>query len=286
MDTIVAFDIGGSAVKYGFWIDNQLKHQSSFVTPETMDEMIVSMKDVINSAPKEVKGVAISSPGAVNADARVIEGISAVPYLHDFPIYDRLEKEFNLPVTIENDANCAGIAEMALGAGEKANNAVFIVLGTGVGGAIFINGKIYKGSHLFGGEFGLLKNKTDKILSMTGTIVKVANRYEELTGEKVTGKEIFALVDEKNELAIELVKEMYDDLAQSLYNIQVSIDPELVMIGGGVSEREELPVELSKRLKILLDRQGVGSIMPEIVACQFKNDANLIGAVMNFIQNS
>lgn len=286
MDAIVAFDIGGSAVKYGFWIDNQLKHQSSFVTPETMDEMIVSMKDVINSAPKEVKGVAISSPGAVNADARVIEGISAVPYLHDFPIYDRLEKEFNLPVTIENDANCAGIAEMALGAGEKANNAVFIVLGTGVGGAIFINGKIYKGSHLFGGEFGLLKNKTDKILSMTGTIVKVANRYEELTGEKVTGKEIFALVDEKNELAIELVKEMYDDLAQSLYNIQVSIDPELVMIGGGVSEREELPVELSKRLKILLDRQGVGSIMPEIVACQFKNDANLIGAVMNFIQNS
>lgn len=286
MDAIVAFDIGGSAVKYGFWIDNQLNHQSSFVTPETMDEMIVSMKDVINSAPKEVKGVAISSPGAVNADARVIEGISAVPYLHDFPIYDRLEKEFNLPVTIENDANCAGIAEMALGAGEKANDAVFIVLGTGVGGAIFINGKIYKGSHLFGGEFGLLKNKTDKILSMTGTIVKVANRYEELTGEKVTGKEIFALVDEKNELAIELVKEMYDDLAQSLYNIQVSIDPELVMIGGGVSEREELPVELSKRLKILLDGQGVGSIMPEIVACQFKNDANLIGAVMNFIQNS
>lgn len=281
---LVVFDIGGSAVKHGFWQNETLSEQAQFKTPDTLNEMKEQMFEVIETHKnKGVEGVGISSPGAVNVKERRIDGISAVPYLHHFPIFDELESCFGLPVTIENDANCAGISEIELGAGKEAMNAVFIVLGTGVGGSIFINRQIYKGSHLFGGELGLLVNNQETTLSSVGTIVKVANKYNELTGREVNGKDIFELVEKKDELAIKLLDDMYWAIAHSLYNVQVSMDPELVIIGGGVSAREELPTEIGRRLQELLEKHLVPEIMPEIKRCHYLNDANLVGAAMNFI---
>lgn len=281
---LVVFDIGGSAVKHGFWQNETLSEQAQFKTPDTLNEMKEQMFEVIETHKnKGVEGVGISSPGAVNVKERRIDGISAVPYLHHFPIFDELESCFGLPVTIENDANCAGISEIELGAGKEAMNAVFIVLGTGVGGSIFINRQIYKGSHLFGGELGLLVNNQETTLSSVGTIVKVANKYNELTGKEVNGKDIFELVEKKDELAIKLLDDMYWAIAHSLYNVQVSMDPELVIIGGGVSAREELPTEIGRRLQELLEKHLVPEIMPEIKRCHYLNDANLVGAAMNFI---
>ena len=281
---LVVFDIGGSAVKHGFWHNETLSEQAQFKTPDTLNEMKEQMFEVIETHKnKGVEGVGISSPGAVNVKERRIDGISAVPYLHHFPIFDELESCFGLPVTIENDANCAGISEIELGAGKEAMNAVFIVLGTGVGGSIFINRQIYKGSHLFGGELGLLVNNQETTLSSVGTIVKVANKYNELTGKEVNGKDIFELVEKKDELVIKLLDDMYWAIAHSLYNVQVSMDPELVIIGGGVSAREELPTEIGRRLQELLGKHLVPEIMPEIKRCHYLNDANLVGAAMNFI---
>lgn len=284
---LVVFDIGGTAIKHGFFSEETLIEQSKFPTPKTFEEMKKEMLKVIEShLDKNVEGVAISAPGAVNVKERKIDGISAVPYLHHFPIYDELEAFFNLPVTIENDANCAGIAEIELGAGKEANNAIFMVLGTGVGGSVFINREIYKGSHLFGGEFGLLLHGTDKTLSSVGTIVKVANKYQDVTGKEVDGQKIFELLETGDSLAEELVDEMYWAIANSLYNLQVSLDPELVIIGGGVSARKEISEEIGKRLSQLLTKHLVPEIMPEIKTCHFSNDANLIGAAMNFIKLS
>ncbi|MFY8330590.1 ROK family protein [Vagococcus carniphilus] len=281
---LVVFDIGGTAVKDGFWSDETLTEQGQFSTPKSFDEMKEEMLRVVKTHQgKQIDGVAISSPGAVNVDQRRIDGLSAVPYLHEYPVFDELEALFNLPVTIENDANCAGIAEIELGAGKKATNAVFLVLGTGVGGSIFINRKLYKGSHLFGGEFGLLVSESDRPLSNVGSIVKVANKYEAQTGKQVDGKAIFELLEEEDSLAMELVDEMYWAIAHALYNVQVSIDPELIIIGGGVSKRKEVSIEIANRLKSLLEKRSVPDIMPVIETCHFSNDANLIGAAMNFV---
>ncbi len=282
---LVVFDIGGTAVKHGYFTKEELTDQSKFKTPGTFEEMKNEMLLVLEAHRKKgVTGVAISSPGAVNVKDRRIDGISAVPYLHDFPIFDKLEELFGLPVTIENDANCAGIAEIELGAGKDATNAIFVVLGTGVGGSIFINREIYKGSHLFGGEFGLMTDTKSRTLSSVGTIVKVAKKYEAETNEETDGKRIFELIETDDKLAKELLDDMYDTIAQSLYNLQVSIDPELVIIGGGVSARKEVATEISSRLLARLTERQVPEIMPEITTCHFSNDANLIGAAMNFIK--
>lgn len=283
MTNLAVFDIGGTAVKSGLWKDNQLSTQSKFSTPKTLDDLVEEMKQVINHYSVNIDGVAISAPGVVNVSTREIEGISAVSYLHNCPIFDMFEQAFNLPVRIENDANCAGIAEMALGVGKDRQNALFVVLGTGVGGAVFINGSLYKGAHLFGGEFGLMKNHTDKILSETGTIVRVAEAYFKKTGEKVDGKQLFELANKGDVFVLTLLDTMYENIAQILYDLQVAIDPEMIIIGGGISERPEVIAELEKRLSNKLTSVHLSSIMPKIVACQFKNDANLIGAAINYL---
>ncbi len=280
---LAVFDLGGSAVKYGLYENDTLSHTSKFTTPKTMDELLVEMKKVVDSFQPGVTGIAMSSPGAVNVKERRIDGISAIEYIHNRPIYDEIESYLGLPVTIENDANSAGICEMRIGAGKGYNEAVFVVLGTGVGGTIFINNQIYRGAHLFGGEFGLMKGKKGQTLSRIGTGVKAALRYSQETGEEVDGKELFARSEKGDALAQQILNEMYDDIAEMIYNLQVSVDPEIVILGGGISARKELPEEIAKRVQQTLTEEEVPEIMPEIVPCQYQNDANLLGAALNFV---
>lgn len=283
MTNLAVFDIGGTAVKCSLWENNELSFHTQFLTPKTIELLIEQMKKVIRNYPVDIEGVAISAPGVVDTKNRVIKGMSAVRYLHDCEIFDVFEKAFSLPVRIENDANCAGIAEMSCGVGQGVNHAVFLVLGTGVGGAIFINNSLYKGAHLFGGEFGLMKNHTDNILSNTGTIVRVTKSYEQHTGIEVDGKELFRLANLGDKLALRLLDTMYENISQILYDLQVSLDPEMVIIGGGISERPEVVYELQRRLFAKLEEVRLDHIMPRMAACQFKNDANLIGAAINFL---
>lgn len=277
----IVFDIGGTSVKYAGWKEQKLVSKGSFTTPKTFDHLICKMKNIINEH-ENVEGIAISSPGAVNVEKRCIDGVSAVNYLHNRPIFDQFEAQFQLPVSIENDAICAGIAEMALGVGKNVNNSVFVVIGTGIGGSIFINRKIYKGGHLFGGEFGLIKPYADKRLSLIATAVHKAEEYSCKVGSVIDGKQLFSLADSGDVLAQKYLDQMYDAIATALYNIQVILDPEMVIIGGGISVKFEVIDNIRMRLYDRLKSEGIEEIMPKIVACQFGNEANLIGAALNF----
>ncbi len=219
------FDIGGTTVKHGIWEHQQLSPVNAFPTPVTFDELLRNMAEIIRDAKRPLTGIAISAPGAVDQEKRKILGISAVPYIHQRPIFDELEQHLGLPVTIENDANCAGIAEVELGVGREAQNIVFVVLGTGVGGALFVNRQLYKGSHLFGGEIGLLKSQSQQIFSQTGTLVKVAQAYSEQVNRTVDGKMLYELSENGDTLAKSALDEMYQTIAKNLYNLQVLFDP-------------------------------------------------------------
>ena len=276
------FDIGGTTVKHGIWEHQQLSPVNAFPTPVTFDELLRNMAEIIRDAKRPLTGIAISAPGAVDQEKRKILGISAVPYIHQRPIFDELEQHLGLPVTIENDANCAGIAEVELGVGREAQNIVFVVLGTGVGGALFVNRQLYKGSHLFGGEIGLLKSQSQQIFSQTGTLVKVAQAYSEQVNRTVDGKMLYELSENGDTLAKSALDEMYQTIAKNLYNLQVLFDPEMIVLGGGISRRPTLAAELSGRLFEQLKKEGIEEIMPVVKCCDFHNDANLIGAAMNF----
>ena len=271
------FDIGGTTVKHGIWEHQQLSPVNAFPTPVTFDELLRNMAEIIRDAKRPLTGIAISAPGAVDQEKRKILGISAVPYIHQRPIFDEFEQQLGLPVTIENDANCAGIAEVELGVGREAQNIAFVVLGTGVGGALFVKRQLYKGSHLYGGEIGLLKSQSQQIFSQTGTLVKVAQAYSEQVNRSVDGKMLFELSEKGDTLAKSALDEMYQTIAKNLYNLQVLFDPEMIVLGGGISRQPTLAAELSGQLFEQLKKEGIEEIMPVVKCCHFHNDANLIG---------
>ena len=284
---LLVFDIGGSSVKYGVWDQDCIVDKGSFMTPSTWDGMKESLLKIKKEmeATYEVEGVAISSPGAVNQVAGVVEGASAVPYMHHFPIVKELEKLFECPISIENDANCAGLAEMWKGAAKGLKNIVFVVVGSGIGGSVIIDEKIQRGKHLFAGEFGYMLLTDQHTFSDLGTAVNMAKRYAKRKGleeNAISGKEVFELAEQGDIIAQNEVDTFHRYLAQGIYNLQYSFDPEMIIIGGGISSRGDLIRQLTINLEQIVKQVEIAPFVPEIALCEFKNDANLIGAVYNF----
>ena len=283
--SLAVFDWGGSSVKYAFYKDEELTDKGSFQTPDSLDVLVDEMEKVI-SKKTGIEGIAISAPGSVNQPKRVIEGISAIPYIHFTPIYDLLEECFGVPVAIENDANCAGLCEVGMGAAKDAKNVAFFILGTGMGGSVFINRELHSGSHQYGGEFGMTLNSNGKTGSENGTLVAVSKRYNEKMGMNIDGIELLRRHDAGESEATEAINGMFDYIAEVIYNVQVIVDPDIVVLGGGISNRETLPKELSSRLDILLAKLDIMGAKPKIVNAKYQNDANLLGAVVNYQKNN
>src|SRR5690625_4573986 len=202
--TLMAFDLGGTSVKYGLYKEGEITTKGSFKTPVSLNQLVEEMSIVMKGQEK-IEGIAISAPGSVNQKERVIEGISAIPYIHFTPIYDLLEKEFGVPVAIENDANCAGLCEVERGAAKDGKNIVFFVLGTGMGGSIFINRQLHTGSHMYGGEFGMSLNSNGETGRKNGTLVAAAKKYNEKMGTALDGIQLLDLYDQGQAAAVETI---------------------------------------------------------------------------------
>lgn len=284
--SIVVFDIGGSAVKYGLWKNSDLSNKASFTTPKSWNDMKEEMLSIYQTFNESysIEGVAISAPGAVDAIEGIISGISAVPYLHYFPIKKEWEDLFGVPVSMENDANCAALAELWLGAAKDSQNALFIVIGSGIGGSVIINRKLFKGKDLFGGEFGYMLLDGQHTLSELGSPVHTAELYSKELGldTVVDGKFLFQEADRGEPVAMEYVEGLIDALALGIYNLSISFNPDMVVIGGGLSTRKDLIQRLNKRTAFYLERQKAEDLELVVEVCQFNNDANLIGAVAHF----
>lgn len=278
---LMAFDLGGTSVKYGLYEEGELTNKGSFETPESLKELIEEMS-IVMKGQENIEGIAMSAPGSVNQKERVIEGISAIPYIYFTPIYDLLEKEFGVPVAIENDANCSGLCEVERGSAKNGKNIVFFVLGTGMGGSVFINRTLHAGSHMYGGEFGMTLNSNGLTGSKNGTLVEASRKYSERVGTDTDGIQLLDLFDQGEAEAVEIVHDMFDYIAEVLYNVQVIIDPDTVVLGGGISNRSTLAEELSVRMDKLLADLDIMGAKPKIVNAQYKNDANLHGAVINY----
>ncbi|PZF91334.1 ROK family protein [Listeria ivanovii] len=280
--TILAFDMGGTAVKYGVLTkQGELLEKGKFATPDKLDELIRLLVEVKVNYDHSFEGVAFSCPGAVNNETGIIGGASAISYIHHFPFRQLLEEKLALPVTMENDANCAALAEVWLGAAKDKQDIIFMILGTGVGGAVIRGGKVHHGANLHGGEFGyMLVNQKGNTLSDLGTVVNAAKRISERLEllEKIDGVRAFELREEGSAVAKEELQTMFYYLARSIFNLQYALDPELVVIGGAVSERNDFIEELNTYVDEVKASVPIAKVRPTVVGCEFGNDANLIGA--------
>ncbi|GAF38800.1 ROK family protein [Agrilactobacillus composti DSM 18527 = JCM 14202] len=287
MENVVAIDVGGTTIKYACWQSNSkaLMNKGYVKTPRTLAKYYEILQRIV--AEFEIYdpvGVALSTPGAVNLKTGVVAGISALPYIHNFPLQQALTGQLGLPVTLENDANCAALAELDSGAAREYQNVIVLVIGTGVGGAVVSNRQIQRGAHLLAGEFGLMRVLNNRPLSQVGTAVSLARRYNLKAKTRFSGQEILELANQGDLLAQKEAAVLYRSLAEAIYNLEYSFDPELFILGGGISENPQLIPNIQRSLVGLT--QGAVSIpVPiEIVPCHYYNDANLMGAVVHFNQ--
>ena len=283
---ILSFDIGGSSVKYAvIEKTGKILAKGKKTTPQEKEEFFRLIENVAASYRRAytIEGAGFSFPGAVDDVSGVIGGSSALPYIHDFPIRQELERRLSLPAALENDANCAALGESWLGVGKEHEDLVFLVIGTGIGGAVVKGKRIHHGKHLHGGEFGyMVSDASHRILSETGSTRVLAERVADAKGlpcEEMDGRKAFALADAGDADALQAVSAMYEALAMAIYNLQYAIDPEIFVLGGAVSERPGFAEEIGKRVDVILKDVGVARIRPVIRPAQLGNDANLLGAV-------
>lgn len=283
---ILSFDIGGSSVKYAvIEKTGKILAKGKKTTPQEKEEFFRLIENVAASYRRAytIEGAGFSFPGAVDDVSGVIGGSSALPYIHDFPIRQELERRLSLPAALENDANCAALGESWLGVGKEHEDLVFLVIGTGIGGAVVRGKRIHHGKHLHGGEFGyMVSDASHRILSETGSTRVLAERVADAKGlprEEMDGRKAFALADAGDADALQAVSAMYEALAMAIYNLQYAIDPEIFVLGGALSERPGFAEEIGKRVDVILKDVGVARIRPVIRPAQFGNDANLLGAV-------
>lgn len=294
MKYFVAIDVGGSAMKYGL-VDElgNVTNQNKRKTPASLEVFYQEIESICNEieAIQICQGLALSLPGAVDSVTGFVGGASALDYIHGPNIKQDLETRLKKTVQLENDANCAALAEVWIGSASDVQDCLFIVSGTGIGGAVVKDKKIHKGVHLHGGEFGYMisTNNIDEeefsTWSWDGSTVAVVRgvaKELKVPVESLDGKTIF---DEEKENPIyhKYVNRFYYVLAMGIFNLQYAYDPEKIVIGGAVSARVDLLEELQIRLDVIFSKLTHAKIRPIVVKCQFENEANMIGAVYHFM---
>lgn len=289
---ILGFDVGGSSIKFcAMNGEGRILRKGSVPAPGDLSAFydgLAVIRDGL-AAEYELEGAAFSMPGAVDEKSGVIGGASALPYIHDFNISAALLDRLGLPVSMENDANCAALGEVWLGAARYCQDVAFLVIGSGVGGAVVTERRVHHGCHLHGGEFGFMTvDDEGTILSEAASTRALAERVAVAKGmdrHALNGREVFELAENGDKLAAEAIEAMYGQLARAVYNIQYSLDPELFVLGGAVSEREDFVENINRHLDSLLAKVKIARIRPRFVRAEFGNDANMIGAVYHFLQH-
>ncbi|WP_066067063.1 ROK family protein [Neobacillus soli] len=298
MKAYMVLDIGGTFIKYAV-MDQAAKRLASGKLPTPMEGLETFLQKICAIVKEykdsyELQGIALSSPGAVDVKTGCIGGASAIPYIHGGSMTDLLRERTGLPVSIENDANCAALAEGWLGAAKDTDYYICIVIGTGIGGSIVMNHTILRGAALHGGEFGYMildgslqtgKNPLQSTWSLsasTNALVREVEMKKSLAHGSLDGEEVFLLAEAGDLVAQESIAHFYKRIAIGIYNLKYALDPEKILIGGGISKRGEVIEGINRELTLL--KNEISTLHIEVEACQFDNDANLMGALFHYLK--
>ena len=297
-------DIGGTTVKCGLFsvkgdildkweIPTRTENNGVNILPDVAAAIDAKIQEK-GIARDAIAGVGLGIPGPVNEDGAVICAVN----LHwgYVELEKELEKLTGLTVKAGNDANVAALGEMWKGGGAGYHNVVMVTLGTGVGGGIIVNGKIITGTHGAGGEIGHIHVEDDETLSCncgnqgcleqyasaTG-VVRLANRMlaatdkaSVLRNEEVTAKAVFDAVKAGDELAMEVAEKFGKYLGTALAVIAGVVDPEVFVIGGGVSKAGKILLDYVEKYYKKYVFQGSRDCA--FALAELGNDAGICGA--------
>lgn len=309
---LLGIDLGGTTIKFGIlteagevqekWaIETNILEGGKHIVPD----IVASIKhrlDMYGLTSDDFVGIGMGSPGAVNRDDKTVTGAFNLNWKETQEVGSVIEKETGIPFAIDNDANVAALGERWVGAGANNPDVVFVTLGTGVGGGIIADGNLIHGIAGAGGEIGHMVVEPDTgfectcgtvgcletVASATG-VVRVARRLAESyegdssikaaidNGEGVSSKDIFEAAQGGDNFANSVVDKVCFYLGLATANISNLLNPDSVVIGGGVSAAGEF---LRSRVEANFKKYTFPQVRQstQIKLAELGNDAGIIGA--------
>lgn len=292
MNNYICIDIGGTSIKYGV-----IQEDGHFLTMSELptEAMTYGGPGIMDKARKIIKGylkeylvcgICISTAGMVDCDqGKITYAAPLIPNYTGTEIKKTLEEEFRLPCEVENDVNCAGLAENFAGASKGCRISVCLTIGTGIGGAIIIDNKVFHGFSGSGCEIGYmhLPGGAFQDLGASSILVKKTAAYKNLPPESINGKYVFEQAKNGDPDCIRAIEEMCDILGMGIANICYVVNPEIVVLGGGIMAQKAY---LNEMLRKSLDKYLIPSVAQntKLAFAENQNQAGMLGAFYNFME--
>ncbi len=287
MKQYICIDIGGTAIKYGVVQSGEIPEiiqTDSCKTPENGTKILRKVFDIIEGLKRncgQTEAVCISSAGIVNSEEGCIleANDDLIPGYTGIKIADRVKEKFGIPCFVENDVNCAAMAEYYAGAAKGYHSMLMLTIGTGIGGAFIAGGKLLKGHTYSACEVGYMNMEEgtfEEIAATSALVARTAKRLHK-TADAISGKWIFEQAQDGNEVCIEEIDRMCDILAKGISNICYVLNPEIVLLGGGISAQTDW---LKPRIEMGMEKYLIPVIRKKtkLDFAKFKNQAGMIGA--------
>jgi glucokinase len=308
MNGVVGIDLGGTAIKHGLIAASaKLEDHDQRSTPKGKSAILAAMAEIIAShqARHTVQAVGVGTAGAVDFHTGTVIGHSPnIPGWEGTPIAEELKSRVDLPVVVvDNDANCMALAESRHGAGAGCDSVFFLTLGTGIGSAFVLHGELWRGAHSMGGEYGHAtvvkdgrpcacggRGHLEAYASATALVrrtLELARQglpsvYGQVSDEAASvlgARDIFAAAAGGDAAAAQAASEAASYLATGIASAVNLLDPQRVVLGGGMADAgapllEPVRREVQEKVHVgLRDRI-------EVVPAQLGNKAGLIGAAL------
>lgn len=297
----IGIDVGGSHIGLGIVDERgnilikcekdyeQKKDNMSQIVIETIIELINEATIKANIKKEEIEKIGIALPGTVSGGILIkAENLG----IENLKIADILKKEFQCEINLENDAKCAAMAEKKFGSLKNYDDALFLIVGTGIGGAAFLNSKMLKPKRYSGFEVGHTVIEKDGLKCNCGrkgcfevycSMKRLKEKIkEEFNLKTINGKEIkkFIIENKQNEKLNNILDTYIEYLSLGIANLINILEPEAISIGGSFAHYKEILLEKLEN-KILENKELYNKENPpKIIIAELKNDAGIIGAAM------
>lgn len=296
---IIGIDIGGTSVTLGitdlngtvcayreFPTDQHLHHHFF----DEIKRSTESMKDQLKIEDSQILGLGIGVPGITNVEEGVVIEAPALSWKR-FPVREKLQRLFDFPVYVDNDVNSVVLGEHWKGTAKDRSNLIYITIGTGIGSGIILNGNLYRGSNYSAGEIGYLVTDREHarefkpVFEGYGYLESVAGgssisrELSSRLGKSVTAKEAFQLYQQCDDDAVNVIDLALENLGIGLANYVSLFDPEVIILGGGVSKSFQL---ISEQLIGVMKRYTPQDC--DIVQTTLGEEAGIIGAAALFLK--
>ncbi|MBU4343373.1 MAG: ROK family protein [Candidatus Omnitrophica bacterium] len=292
----IGIDLGATRIKMGL-VDKRgrVSHRRQINTPvnakkkNVIDSLVENIDGIISEAGiarKNVAGIGMGVPGPTDFKKGIVRYFPNIKGWENTPLKSILEKRLGLKVNIDNDVNAMTLGEYVFGAGRGAGNVVCLTLGTGVGGGLILNGGIYRGSTMAAGEIGHIPiNESGPRCNCRGMACiesyignrYILNRIKKIFGRAITLEELTRLAKKGNKAAKRIWEDVGTKLGIALTGVVNLLNPDIVVVGGGVSNAGELilgPARLELKKRAMKDQAE----HVKLVRARLGEDAGIIGA--------